>query len=154
MKRLFNKLLRRPAQARVEPATIPAGTRQLDPQELLDGIPHLHPAVKCHRDRRHGFLLAWRMVDPRRQERTTRLGRLLRGQARRYHRLVLDPLGRRTVELIDAHHTLREIAATLARESGHRLSDMEQAVIAFITQLAHRNVVALYRRDQGKSCKL
>ena len=144
MRLLASRWRRKTAGGASAAAAVPPGARPLDAAALLAGVPHLHPSVECLRDRRRGFVLAW-PLDPGRPPRATWLGRLLAGPPRR-HRLVLDSLGRRTVELIDGRRTLDEIAAVMARETGHGRGEMNQALLAFIGQLARRRVAAVTPR--------
>ena len=123
---------------------LPPGVRQADAAALLRGVPRLNPHVERVSDRRYGCLLAWPVAEPEDQRRRGWLPRWHAKTApRRRRRLVLDDLGRRTVELIDGRRTLAEIAAVLAHESGHDAAAMEQAVLAFIGQLVRRRAAAL-----------
>ncbi len=66
--------------------------------------------------------------------------RLLSGPGRR-HRLVLDPMGRRTVELIDSKRTVAEIASGLSSEFGGQQREVEDALFTFLGQLMAKNVI-------------
>jgi hypothetical protein len=129
---------KKPAAAPV----LPEGVRPVDTATLLPAIPHLHPEVERISDRRYGCLLAWPISQPASARRKTWLGRLFAGPARK-RRLVLDDLGRRTVELIDGRRNLATIAAELSHETGHEKRATEAAVLAFVGQLVRRNAAAL-----------
>jgi len=138
MRLFFQKKPRSPAS----PPALPPGARTVDTATLIRAIPHLHPQVERISDRRHGCLLAWPVAQPARRRPPSLLGRLFGTPARR-RRLVLDDLGRRTVELIDGRRSLAVIAAQLSQETGHTPADMEVAVLAFVSQLVRRNAAAL-----------
>ena len=123
------------------PPPLPPGARTVDTATLIRAIPHLHPQVERLSDRRHGCLLAWPVAQAARR-RPSLLDRLF-GTPVRKRRLVLDDLGRRTVELIDGRRSLAVIAARLSQETGHTPADMEAAVLAFVSQLVRRNAAAL-----------
>ena len=137
MRLFFQKKPRPPAS----PPALPPGARTVDTATLIRAIPHLHPQVERISDRRHGCLLSWPVAQAAARRRTL-LGRLFGTPARR-RRLVLDDLGRRTVELIDGRRSLAVIAAQLSQETGHTPADMEVAVLAFVSQLVRRNAAAL-----------
>lgn len=138
-----------PERSRADiPPKLPPGVRTVDQTTLLRGIPALHPQVTRVSDRRFGCMLTWPAVRPGTRQRKTRLGRFLAGPVRR-NRLVLDDLGRRTVELIDGNRPLSAIAATMARQTGHAPHDMEKAVLTFIGNLARRNIVILKAPEPG-----
>ena len=137
MRLFFHKKPRPPAS----PPPLPPGARTVDTATLIRAIPHLHPQVERLSDRRHGCLLAWPVAQAARR-RPSLLDRLF-GTPVRKRRLVLDDLGRRTVELIDGHRSLAVIAAQLSQETGHARTDMETAVLAFVGQLVRRNAAAL-----------
>ena len=137
MRLFFQKKPRPPAS----PPALPPGARTVDTATLIRAIPHLHPQVERISDRRHGCLLSWPVAQAAARRRTL-LGRLFGTPARR-RRLVLDDLGRRTVELIDGHRSLAVIAAQLSQATGHARADMEPAVLAFVGQLVRRNAAAL-----------
>jgi hypothetical protein len=126
------------------PSTLPPGARRVDAATLILAIPHLHPQVERIADRRLGCLLSWPIRNPRRPSLLDRIF----GTPVRRRRLVLDDLGRRTVELIDGQRSLAVIAALLAQETGHKSADMEAAVLAFVTQLVRRNAAALVAPQQ------
>jgi len=137
--RLF---LRKKPQAAAVPPALPPGARTVDTATLIRAVPHLHPQVERLSDRRHGCLLAWPIAQPARRRPPSLLGRLF-GTPARKRRLVLDDLGRRTVELIDGRRSLAVIAAQLSQATGHTPADMESAVLAFVGQLVRRNAAAL-----------
>lgn len=141
MRLFFQKKPRPPAS----PPALPPGARTVDTATLIRAIPHLHPQVERISDRRHGCLLSWPVAQAAARRRTL-LGRLFGTPARR-RRLVLDDLGRRTVELIDGRRSLAEIAERLAQQTGHRRADMETAVLTFAGQLVRRNAAALVAPD-------
>ncbi len=122
-----------------EPASPPEGARQVSREELLAGVPTLHPAVEMMFNKRHGFHLSWANPTPPGKRRAW--FPWMRPTQR--HRLALDAMGRRTVELMDGRSPLKQIAAQLAGESGHKTDDMEKALLAFVTQLVKRNAVQL-----------
>ena len=136
---MFARTRKRPPAS---PPALPPGARTVDTATLVRAIPHLHPNVERISDRRHGCLLAWPVAQPARRRPPSLLGRLFGNPARR-RRLVLDDLGRRTVELIDGRRSLAVIAAQLSQETGHTPADMEPAVLAFVGQLVRRNAAAL-----------
>jgi hypothetical protein len=131
-----------PAPSPAGPPVLPPGVRPADAATLLRGVPWLHPQVERIGDRRYGCLLAWPVALPESKRRKSGIGRLFSGPQRK-HRLVLDDLGRRTVELIDGRRSLAEIAAALSRDSGHDRHAMEQAVLTFVGQLVRRNAAVL-----------
>ncbi len=61
----------------------------------------------------------------------------------KYHKIVLDDFGRRTVELINGQNKVKEIAEKLRTGTSYTQDQMEDAVLAFIGQLVRRNVVSL-----------
>ena len=124
------------------PPALPPGTQPVEPAVLLRGVPQLNPLVTRISDRRYGCLLSWPVTLPQAKQRKTAIGRLFAGPQRR-RRLVLDDIGRRTIELIDGQRPLTEIASVLARETGHDRQAMEQAVLTFIGQLVRRNAASL-----------
>ena len=137
--RLF---LRKKPQAAAVPPALPPGARTVDTATLIRAVPHLHPQVERLSDRRYGCLLAWPVAPPARRRPPSLLGRLFATPARK-RRLVLDDLGRRTVELIDGRRSLAVIAAQLSQATGHTPADMESAVLAFVGQLVRRTAAAL-----------
>lgn len=126
----------------VAPPTLPFGVQQVDAATLLRAIPHLHPKVERISDRRYGCLLAWPVVQPEGHQPRTLLGRFFATPDRK-RRLVLDDLGRRTVELMDGRRSLGDISLRLVQQTGRRREGVEQAVLAFVGQLVRRNVIAL-----------
>jgi hypothetical protein len=138
--RLFSSKKR--LEVAAPPPALPPGARTVDAATLIRAVPHLHPQVERISDRRHGCLLSWPIARPARRRPPSLLGRLFSAPARK-RRLVLDDLGRRTVELIDGRRSLAVIAARLSQETGHTPADMEAAVLAFVSQLVRRNAAAL-----------
>lgn len=125
---------------------VPDGYRAVDRATVLASVPALHPSVERVAEKRYGCTLQWdltpeQMAPPRSARRIPRI--FLNPSRPRRHKLILDDMGRRTVELIDGSHTVADIAATLARQVGCDTKAMEDAVIAFISQLARRNAVTL-----------
>jgi hypothetical protein len=115
----------------------PPSTPPVDRAGKLAGIPVLHPKVETRLEKKYGFVLSW-MDEP--DQKKGFLRRLLSGPGRR-HRLVLDPMGRRTVELIDGKRTVAEIASALSSEFGGQQREVEDALFAFLGQLMAKNVI-------------
>lgn len=129
--------------------TVPDGYRAIDRATILSSVPALHPSVERVAEKRYGCTLQWdltpeQMAPPRSARRIPKV--FLNPSRPRRHKLVLDDMGRRTVELIDGSRTVADISATLAGQVGCAVSAMEDAVIAFISQLARRNAVTLAPR--------
>ncbi len=95
--------------------------------------------VETLADPKHGFVLSWVAASPARKGF---LGRLFPAPARR-RRLVLDQVGRRTIELIDGGRSIGEIAAALAVEFAMERATTEEATILFFGRLLAKNIVAI-----------
>lgn len=113
--------------------------------ELVRSVPELPPVVERVTDRRFGCLLQWELSEG--QQQAPRHGwfpKLFYRMRGRRHRLVLDDMGRQTVELIDGSRSIRQIARELCTRNNYAdQTKMEDAVLAFMTLLARRNAVLL-----------
>ncbi len=116
--------------------------------ELLNGIPHLHPMVAMEFDPRRGPTLVWDAPRPRGLLGMWFAARLDRLFGRPRRRIALDGRGARTVELIDGKRSAVEIACVLAREQGVGVEQAGASVLAFLTELARRNVVTVLRHSR------
>ncbi len=128
---------------------IPDGYQALDRKTVLASVPALHPEVERVVDRRYGCTLQWDLSENqlKRPRRSWFPNFFFSPSRKRRHKLVLDDMGRRTIELLDGHRTVGEIAAGLAAQVGCDRRAMEDAVLAFISQLARRNAVTLAPKD-------
>lgn len=125
---------------------VPEGYRAVDRATILSSVPALHPCVELVAEKRYGCTLQWELtpeqMNPPRHAR--RLPKFFVNPSRpRRHTLILDDMGRRTVELIDGSRTIADISATLAGSVGCDAKAMQDAVISFVSQLARRNAVTL-----------
>lgn len=105
--------------------------------DKLRGIVHLHPNVERMADPQYGYVLSW-IGEPPPAQKWWR--RIFNGSSPRRRRLVLDEMGRRTVELIDGRRSVREIADTLADDFSMDRGRAREAVILFLSQLMRKNV--------------
>lgn len=111
-------------------------------RECLQGIVHLHPKVETLFCPQKGCLLSWvNQADPAKQSWWRAL---LSGSGRR-HQLTLDPLGRKTIELIDGRRNVDLIATLLAEEFGLDPDKAKAALIVFLTRLMQKNIVQVVR---------
>ena len=131
-------------EAPVRPA-IPDGYQAIDKKTVLASVPALHPAVERIVEKRYGCTLQWDLTEEqsKRPRRSWFPNFFFNPSRKRRHKLVLDDMGRRTVELVDGRRTVSEIAAELARHVGCERKAMEEAVLTFVAQLARRNAVTL-----------
>lgn len=113
----------------------------------LQGIVHLHPDVNTRFDRRRGFALTW-TGNPTPSPHF--LSKLFPN--RRQHSLVLDELGRRTIELIDSKRTVDQIATELASKLQLDPAEVQEALLLFLTQLMKRNIVRVTLNQIQKEC--
>ena len=127
---------------------IPEGYRALDRKTVLTSVPVLHPSVERIAEKRYGCTLQWDLSEEqsKRPKRSWFPKFFFNPTRKRRHKLVLDDMGRRTVELLDGNRTVAEIASELASQVGCDQKAMEEAVLAFVAQLARRNVVTLAPR--------
>ena len=112
-------------------------------KDMLAGIIHLHPDVRTVHDEKNGYYLTW--TNPV-EEKKGLLAKLWPTH-NAPHRLLLDDIGRRTIELIDGKHTVKNIAVTLELE--FKLEDeaaSQAALIAFLTQLMQRNIITVGKK--------
>ena len=136
------RLGRRIKRQRQRANPIPPGAQKAATEQLLRGVPHLHPSVARIRDKKHGFALTWTSEYKGKEPPQSWLGRLWRGPPRK-HMIALDVTGRRVVELIDGRRDLQSIAATIAADIGGQPKEVREATLTFVTQLARRNIVIL-----------
>lgn len=125
---------------------VPEGYQPVARATILSSVPALHPSVERVADKRYGCTLQWELTPEQlaASRRGRRLSRLFFNPSRpRLHKLVLDDMGRRTVELIDGNRTVADIASEMAASVGCDRKQMEEAVLAFASQLARRNAVTL-----------
>lgn len=127
---------------------IPEGFERVSRTALLNAIPTLHPNVERVREKRLGCYLRWDLSEAQhKRPRFNFFPKFFFNLTRnRQHKLVLDDMGRRTVELMDGCNTVADIAYQLSRQVGCDKKAMENAVIAFISQLARRNAAQLAMR--------
>ncbi len=128
----------------VRPA-IPDGYQRIDKKTVLASVPALHPNVERIVEKRYGCTLQWDLSEEqsKRPKRSWFPKFFFNPNRKRRHKLVLDDMGRRTVELIDGKRTVAEIAAEMARQVGCDKKAMEEAVLSYVAQLGRRNVVTL-----------
>jgi hypothetical protein len=128
----------------VRPA-IPEGYQAIDKKTVLASVPALHPNVERIVEKRYGCTLQWDLSEEqsKRPKRSWFPKFFFNPNRKRRHKLVLDDMGRRTVELIDGKRTVADIAAEMAKQVGCNKKAMEEAILAFVAQLARRNVVTL-----------
>ena len=131
-----------------EPPVRPAiteGYQAIDKKTVLASVPALHPDVDRIVEKRYGCTLQWDLSEEqsKRPRRSWFPKFFFNPNRRRRHKLVLDDMGRRTVELIDGRRTVADIAAEMAKQVGCDRKSMEEAVLSFVAQLARRNVVSL-----------
>ncbi len=127
---------------------IPDGYQAIDKKTLLASVPALHPNVERIAEKRYGCTLQWDLSEEqsKRPKRSWFPKFFFNPNRKRRHKLVLDDMGRRTVELIDGKRTVADIAADMAKQVGCDKKAMEEAILTFIAQLARRNVVTLAPR--------
>jgi len=130
------------ARRRPKPAAPPAGP-VVERRSQLAGVPHLNPRVETLYEKKKGFSLSWVNELPRQKNW---LKALLIPPPRR-HRLMLDNIGKRTIELIDGEHTIAQIAAQLADEFNLPPSETADALVTFIGQLMAKRVVTVVQTD-------
>ena len=131
----------------VRPA-IPNGYQAIDKKTVLASVPALHPSVERIVEKRYGCTLQWDLSEEQ-SKRPTRSwfpNFFFNPTRKRRHKLVLDEMGRRTIELVDGKRTVAEIAGEMASQTGCGKKAMEEAVLAFVAQLARRNAVTLAPR--------
>ena len=128
----------------VRPA-IPDGYQAIDKKTLLDSVPALHPNVERIAEKRYGCTLQWDLSveQSKRPKRSWFPKFFFNPNRKRRHKLVLDDMGRRTVELIDGKRTVADIATDMTKQIGCDKKAMEEALLTFIAQLARRNVISL-----------
>ena len=128
----------------VRPA-IPDGYQAIDKKTLLASVPALHPNVERIAEKRYGCTLQWDLSEEqsKRPKRSWFPKFFFNPNRKRRHKLVLDDMGRRTVELIDGKRTVADIATDMAKQIGCDKKAMEEALLTFIAQLARRNVISL-----------
>ena len=131
----------------VRPA-IPEGYQAIDKKTVLASVPALHPNVERIVEKRYGCTLQWDLSkeQSKRPRRSWFPKFFFNPNRKRRHKLVLDDMGRRTVELIDGKRTVAEIAGEMAKQVGCDKKAMEEAVLSFVAQLGRRNVVTLAPR--------
>ena len=131
-------------EAPVRPA-IPDGYQAIGRKTLLASIPALHPNVERIVEKRYGCTLQWDLSEEqsKKPKRSWFPKFFFNPNRKRRHKLVLDDMGRRTVELIDGKRTVADISKEMAKQIGCSQKPMEDAVLAFIAQLARRNVITL-----------
>lgn len=130
-----------------KPLDVPPDAMRIPRKTLLRAVPALHPAVERISDKRYGCLLQWKLSESQRvRPKRSWFPSFVFKRADRVHKLVLDDMGRRLVELIDGHRSVESIAAELCKQSGHKQRDMEDAVIAFLAQLVRRNAASIAPR--------
>lgn len=124
---------------------IPDGYMAIDKKTLLASVPMLHPQVERIAEKRYGCTLQWDLSEAQHEApKNSWFPKFFFNKNRkRRHKLVLDDMGRRTVELINGQNTVADIANTLATQIGCDKKAMQDAVLAFISQLARRNAVTL-----------
>ncbi len=128
----------------VRPA-IPDGYQAIDKKTLLASVPALHPNVERIAEKRYGCTLQWDLSEEqsKRPKRSWFPKFFFNPNRKRRHKLVLDDMGRRTVELIDGKRTVADIATDMAKQIGCDKKAMEEAILTFIAQLTRRNVISL-----------
>ena len=124
---------------------IPNGYQAVDRAAVLASVPALHPNVERIVEKRYGCTLQWDLSEEqsKRPRRSWFPKFFFNPGRKRRHKLVLDDMGRRTVELIDGERTVAEIAGELAGQVGCGQKAMEEAVLSFVAQLARRNVITV-----------
>ena len=127
------------------PPAIPDGYAAIDRKTILASVPALHPQVERVAEKRYGCTLQWELsAEQLKAPKRSWFPKMFFNPARkRKHKLVLDDMGRRTVELINGKNTVSEISDTLAAQVGCDKKAMQDAVLTFIAQLARRNAVTL-----------
>ncbi|MBQ6247389.1 MAG: PqqD family peptide modification chaperone, partial [Kiritimatiellae bacterium] len=112
---------------------------------VLASVPALHPNVERIVEKRYGCTLQWDLSEEqsKRPKRSWFPKFFFNPNRKRRHKLVLDDMGRRTVELIDGKRTVADIAAEMAKQVGCDKKAMQEAILTFVAQLARRNVVTL-----------
>lgn len=129
------------------PPPLPPGAERIGREELLKAVPCLHPDVERVSDKRYGCLLEWDLSEEQlKAPKHSWFPKYFYKNKKRRHRLVLDDMGRRTVELIDGRNSIAQIAERLCSQTGHPAEVMQTAVLTFVTQLARRNAVSLARQ--------
>ena len=128
----------------VRPA-IPDGYQAIDKKTVLASVPELHPNVERIAEKRYGCTLQWDLSEEqsKRPKRSWFPKFFFNPNRKRRHKLVLDDMGRRTVELIDGRRSVADIAAEMAKQVGCDKKAMQEAILTFVAQLARRNVVTL-----------
>ena len=130
-----------------KPLDIPPESMRIPRKALLRAVPALHPAVERISDKRYGCLLQWKLSAAQRvRPKHSWFPSFVFKRADRVHKLVLDDMGRRLVELIDGHRSIEEIAKEMCKQTGHQQKPMEEAVIAFLAQLVRRNAASIAPR--------
>ena len=124
---------------------IPDGYQAIDKKTVLASVPALHPNVERIVEKRYGCTLQWDLSEEqsKRPKRSWFPKFFFNPNRKRRHKLVLDDMGRRTVELIDGKRTVADIAAEMAKQVGCDKKAMQEAILTFVAQLARRNVVTL-----------
>ena len=131
-------------EPQVQPA-IPNGYQTIDKKTVLASVPELHPNVERIVEKRYGCTLQWDLSEEqsKRPRRSWFPAFFFNPNRKRRHKLVLDDMGRRTVELIDGKRSVAEIACEMAKQVGCDNKAMEEAILTFVAQLARRNVLTL-----------
>lgn len=112
-------------------------------EDKLNGIPQLHPEVKTIFDKSHGYALMWEL-----QEKKSSWFKRIFLQEKTHHRIALDSLGKRTVELIDGKRSVSTIAELLQKDLENNPEQTMQATLAFITELMKRNALIVIQSNQ------
>jgi hypothetical protein len=114
--------------------------RAIPTSEILNAVVIMHPSVKRIKHPKHGFCLRWSN-----QEKRTHKERwwnfFMPSLRKRSHILILDEVGRRTVELFDGEKDLNKIAYILAGEFHFDEEEAKAAIIAFTMMLRKKNII-------------
>lgn len=122
---------------------LPPESMRINRAKLISCIPEIHPEVRRISDKRYGCLLEWDLSDAQRVAPKKSFFPKFFFTQKKSHRLVLDDLGRRTVDLTNGQRSISEIAAELQRGTTFSQKQLEDAVLSFVGQLIRRNVASL-----------
>ncbi len=113
--------------------------------EILNAVVIMHPSVKRIKHPKHGFCLRWANQEKKCQkERWWNF--FLPSLRKRNHILILDEVGRRTIELFDGKKDLNKIADILAGEFHFDEEEAKAALIAFTMMLRNKNIIQIGQR--------
>ena len=109
---------------------------------ILNAIVIMHSSVKRIKHPQHGFCLRWANQEKKSNKKRW-WNYFVPSLRNRNHILLLDEVGRRTVELIDGKKDLNTIADTIALEFHFDKEAAAAALIAFVIMLQKKNIILI-----------